>query len=247
MLMLLGLFRENMEIVAVSSTHKEVSAHKVARSTVISYTRVRVALSHTLRCYPYKTQRPHELLPGDFLKRRAFAVGRFKIWRKMTIGYLKCCGQTKPISHSEGMSTPTTSEFGLPKILELSCKLHYTGESHDVVWIYHVYHYWAFFFFQEMYDSGFVTLSVTGQINADISHHPWLINTCWKVWFLCRMMLHPILLDVLISWACRLVMIGFWAAILLMRGLPDPHISVRIILGFRVTWSRKSIAIDRHQ
>ena len=52
--------------------------------------------------------------------------GYFKRWQKMTIGCLTCCGPTKSISHFEGLSIPTTAQFELLKILEISCKLHCT-------------------------------------------------------------------------------------------------------------------------
>ena len=93
--------------------------------------------------------------------------GRFKRWWKMTIGCVTCCGPTKLISRSEGLSTPTTAEFGLPKILELSWKLHCTTRksryrldlTHTVI---------GPFFFEEMRDSGFVTATVTGERYADM-------------------------------------------------------------------------------
>ena len=52
--------------------------------------------------------------------------GRSKRWRKMTTGCLMCCALTKPISHFQSLSTPTTAEFGLLIFPELSCKLHCT-------------------------------------------------------------------------------------------------------------------------
>ncbi|GFT54171.1 uncharacterized protein TNCV_698981 [Trichonephila clavipes] len=63
----------------------------------------------------------------------------------------------------EGLSTPTTAEFGLLKILELSWKTPLHDEK-VTVWV-------GFttstvisraFFFEEMRDSGFVTATVTG-------------------------------------------------------------------------------------
>ncbi|GFU87480.1 DUF4817 domain-containing protein [Trichonephila clavipes] len=50
----------------------------VARRTGIPYTTVWLALRCTLRCYPYKIHRHHELLPGDSVNRRAFAVWAFQ-------------------------------------------------------------------------------------------------------------------------------------------------------------------------
>ncbi|GFV02641.1 transposable element Tcb1 transposase [Trichonephila clavipes] len=49
-----------------------------------------------------------------------------------------CCGPTKLISRSEGLSTPTTAEFGLLKILELSWKLHYTTRKSRIALHAHI-------------------------------------------------------------------------------------------------------------
>ncbi|GFV63996.1 RNA-directed DNA polymerase from mobile element jockey [Trichonephila clavipes] len=65
--------KDEMETVAGSSMHGEVSARAVARRTGIPYTTVWWALRRTLRCYQYKIHWPHELLPGDSVNRRAFA------------------------------------------------------------------------------------------------------------------------------------------------------------------------------
>ncbi|GFW03731.1 DUF4817 domain-containing protein [Trichonephila clavipes] len=63
--------KDEMETVAGSSMHGEVSARAVARRIGIPYTTIWLALRRTLRCYPYKIYRHHELLPGDSV---AFAV-----------------------------------------------------------------------------------------------------------------------------------------------------------------------------
>ncbi|GFV12372.1 DUF4817 domain-containing protein [Trichonephila clavipes] len=70
--------KDEMETVAGSSMHGEVSARAVARRTGIPYTTVWLALRRTFRCYPYKIHRHHELLPGDSVNRRAFAVWAFQ-------------------------------------------------------------------------------------------------------------------------------------------------------------------------
>ncbi|GFU58641.1 RNA-directed DNA polymerase from mobile element jockey [Trichonephila clavipes] len=70
--------KDEMETVAGSSMHGEVSVRAVARRTGIPYTTVWLALRRTLRCYPYKIHRHHELLPGDSVNRRAFAVWAFQ-------------------------------------------------------------------------------------------------------------------------------------------------------------------------
>ncbi|GFU11564.1 DUF4817 domain-containing protein [Trichonephila clavipes] len=54
--------KNEMETVAGSSMHGEVSILAVARRTGIPYTTVWLALRRTLRCYPYKIHRHHELL-----------------------------------------------------------------------------------------------------------------------------------------------------------------------------------------
>ena len=66
--------QEEMEIVAGSSTHGEVSTREVSRNNGIPYSTVWVVLQRTLLSYPYKIERHHELLPGDCMKRRAFEV-----------------------------------------------------------------------------------------------------------------------------------------------------------------------------
>ncbi|GFV90883.1 RNA-directed DNA polymerase from mobile element jockey [Trichonephila clavipes] len=70
--------KNEMETVAGSSMHVEVSARAVARRTGITYTTVWLALRRTLRCYPYKIHRHHELLTGDSVNRRAFAGRGFQ-------------------------------------------------------------------------------------------------------------------------------------------------------------------------
>ena len=70
--------QEEMETAVGSSMHEEVSILAVARRNGISCTIVCLALRCTLRCYPYKIHRYHELLPGDLVKPRAFAVWVFQ-------------------------------------------------------------------------------------------------------------------------------------------------------------------------
>ena len=77
-------------------------------------------------------------------------------------------GLTKLIPCSEGLSTPTTPEFGLSKILELSWKLQQQGEKVRV-WVgFNTSTFIGPFFFEEMRDSGFLTAIVTGERYADI-------------------------------------------------------------------------------
>ena len=51
---------------------------------------------------------------------------RTKRWQMKKFGCLMCCEPTKTISHFDGLPTPTTAEFGLLNVPELSCKLHCT-------------------------------------------------------------------------------------------------------------------------
>ena len=67
-----------MEIAVGSSMSGEVSSREVAHRTSIPCTTVCAAVWRTLLCHPYKIQRHHELLPGDFVKRRAFAEWAFQ-------------------------------------------------------------------------------------------------------------------------------------------------------------------------
>ena len=84
-----------------------------------------------------------------------------------TIGCLMCCGPTKPISHFEVLSTPTTVEFGLLKVPELSCKLKCTTtQSRCDVDLSHL-PLSGPFHFEEMLDSGFEIASVTGERHAN--------------------------------------------------------------------------------
>ena len=62
----------------LSSMHVDVSARAVAHRTGIPCITVWLALRRILRCYPYKTHRYHELLLGDLVKWRAFAVSAFQ-------------------------------------------------------------------------------------------------------------------------------------------------------------------------
>ena len=65
-----------METIAGSSMYGEVSARTVVRRIGIAYSTVWLALRRTLRFYPYKIHRYHELLPGDLVK--AFAIWAFQ-------------------------------------------------------------------------------------------------------------------------------------------------------------------------
>ncbi|GFU76064.1 hypothetical protein TNCV_5036721 [Trichonephila clavipes] len=73
------------------------------------------------------------------------------------------------------------------------------------------------------------------------SHHPpaWLINTCWNARFVCRMALHPMLLDAWKKISCaggRLVMIAcLQPPLSSCLASQVPRISVRAIIGFGVT------------
>ncbi|GFW64680.1 uncharacterized protein TNCV_700831 [Trichonephila clavipes] len=74
----------------------------------------------------------------------------------------------KLISRSESLSTPTTAEFRLLKILELSWKLHCTTrKSRYGLDLPHL-PLARLFFFEEMRDSSFVTATVMGERYADM-------------------------------------------------------------------------------
>ena len=109
--------QEEMEIVASSSTHGEVSTREVACRTGISCTTVWVALRHALLCNAYKIQDHHKLARPLYETENIFGVGISKDddW------LCNVCGLTKPISHMEGLSYFTIVEFGLLKIPELLC------------------------------------------------------------------------------------------------------------------------------
>ena len=154
-----------METAAGSSTLGEVSAREVARRSGIPYTTVLVR--YILLSYPYKIEHRHELLPSNFAKRRAFTVCGFQ---KMTEGddwLSNMLWIDEALSHFESLSTPTTAEFGLLKILDFSYFAR--RESHIVVRIYRIYRYRALLFLEEMRDSGLKTVSEAGENYADMS------------------------------------------------------------------------------
>ena len=70
--------QEEMETVVGSSMHEEVGAGAVALRTGIPYVTVWLALRRTLRLYPYKIHRFHELLPGDLVSGGHLRCGCFK-------------------------------------------------------------------------------------------------------------------------------------------------------------------------
>ena len=76
-------------------------------------------------------------------------------------------GPTKPVSHFLGLSTPTSAEFSLLKILELSCKLLGTTKKQQRgVDSLHLPLTNIFsFFFEEMYDSDFETVRTSTSSN----------------------------------------------------------------------------------
>ena len=105
----------------------------------------------------YKIQRQHELLSGDFVKRRAFAVWAFQTSTDLVdlsflldislhcpkiglrdligcvIGCVRGCGPTKPILYFKCPSTSSTSEFASLKFPEHSCKLHCMAKNSQCV------------------------------------------------------------------------------------------------------------------
>ncbi|GFX28253.1 DUF4817 domain-containing protein [Trichonephila clavipes] len=114
--------KDEMETLAGSSMHGEVSARAVARRTGILYTTVWLALRRTLRYYPYKIHRHHELIPGDSVIWRAFAVWAFQKMAEDDYWLSNLLWTDE--AHFTLRESVNTAEFGLLKILELSWKLH---------------------------------------------------------------------------------------------------------------------------
>ncbi|GFW28369.1 uncharacterized protein TNCV_4640341 [Trichonephila clavipes] len=160
--------KDEMETVAGSSMHGEFSARAVARRTGIPYTTVWLALRRTLRCYPYKIHRHHELLPGDSVNRRAFAVWAFQ----------------KMVEDDDWLSNllwTDEAHFTLRgSVITHNCRIWATENPRTVVetplhnekvtvWVgFTTSTVIGPFFCEEMRDSGFVTATVTGERYADI-------------------------------------------------------------------------------
>ncbi|GFW15805.1 uncharacterized protein TNCV_3583031 [Trichonephila clavipes] len=160
--------KDEMETVAGSSMHGEVSARAVARRTGIPYTTVWLTLRRTLRCYPYKIHRHHELLPGDSVNRRAFAVWAFQ----------------KMAEDDDWLSNllwTDEAHFTLRESANtLNCRIWATENPRTVVetplhdekvtvWVgFTTSTVIGPFFFEEMRDSGFVTATVTGERYSDM-------------------------------------------------------------------------------
>ncbi|GFV11914.1 uncharacterized protein TNCV_109621 [Trichonephila clavipes] len=160
--------KDEMETVAGSSMHGEVSARAVARRTGISYTTVWLALRRTLRCYPYKIHRHHELLPGDSVNRRALAVWAFQkmaedddwlsnfLWTDEAHFTLRGSVNTHNcrIWATENPRTVVETPLHNEKVTV------WVGFTTSTVIVP--------FFFEEVRDSGFVTATVTGEWYADM-------------------------------------------------------------------------------
>ncbi|GFT11534.1 uncharacterized protein TNCV_2523491 [Trichonephila clavipes] len=160
--------KDEMETVAGSSTHVEVSARAVARRTGIPYSTVWLAVRRTLRCYLYKIHRHHELLPGDSVNRRAFVVWVFQ----------------KMAEDDDWLSNLLWTDEAhftlLGSVNTNNCRIWATENPRTVVetplhdekvtvWVgYTTSTVIGPFFFEEMRDSGFVTATVTGERYADM-------------------------------------------------------------------------------
>ncbi|GFV92937.1 uncharacterized protein TNCV_1693301 [Trichonephila clavipes] len=160
--------KDEMETVAGSSMHGEVSARAVARRTGIPYTTVWLALRRTLRCYPYKIHRHHELLPGDSVNRRAFAVWAFQKmaedddWLSNLLWTDEAHFTLRGSVNTHNCRIWATEN---PRTV-LETPLH--GEK-ITVWVgFTTSTIIGPFFFEEMRDSGFVTATVTGERYADM-------------------------------------------------------------------------------
>ncbi|GFS87703.1 uncharacterized protein TNCV_2942791 [Trichonephila clavipes] len=141
---------------------------RVRLCTGIPYTTVWLALRRTLRCYPYKIHRHHELLPGDSVNRRAFAVWAFQ----------------KMAEDDDWLSNLLwTDEAHLTlqgSVNTHNCRIWATENPRTVmetplhdekvtVWVgFTTSTVIGPFFFEEMRDSGFVTATVTGERYADM-------------------------------------------------------------------------------
>ena len=160
--------QEEVEIVTGSSTHGEVSAREVAHCAGIPFITLWIAVRRTLRCHPYKIQRHHELLSGNFVKRRVIDVcvfqkmaeddnGLFNIlWIKETPFTFR--GSVK--SHNcrnwaaKNFRTILETAFHAEKV---TMRCWFTTST--VI---------GPFFLKKMNDSGFVTVRVTDERYADV-------------------------------------------------------------------------------
>ncbi|GFV76227.1 uncharacterized protein TNCV_4673161 [Trichonephila clavipes] len=136
--------------------------------TGIPYTTVWLALRRTLRCYPYKIHRHHELLPGDSVNRRAFVVWAFQ----------------KRAEDDDWLSNllwTDEAHFTLRGSLNThNCRIWATENPRTVVetplhdekvtvWVgFTTSTVLVPFFFEEMRDSGFVTATLTSERYADM-------------------------------------------------------------------------------
>ncbi|GFU22724.1 uncharacterized protein TNCV_762991 [Trichonephila clavipes] len=160
--------KDEMETVLSSSMHGEVSARAVARRTGIPYTTVWLAFRRTLRCYPCKINRHHELFPSDSVIRRAFAVWAFQ----------KMAEDDDLLSN---LLWTDEAHFTLRwSVNTHNCRIWATENPRTVVetplhdekvtiWVgFTTSTVIGLFFFKEMRDSGFVTATVTGELYADM-------------------------------------------------------------------------------
>ena len=85
----------------------------------------------------------------------------------MTLGCL-CCGPTKPISHFESQSTPTTAEFQLLKNPRTFAQTPLHDEKVTVWRGFTASTVIGPFFFKKMRDSGFETVSMRGERYANM-------------------------------------------------------------------------------
>ncbi|GFT57444.1 uncharacterized protein TNCV_4515411 [Trichonephila clavipes] len=160
--------KDEMETVAGSSMHVEVSARAVARRTGIPYTTVWLALRRTLRCYPYKIHWHHELLPGDSVNRRAFAVWAFQKMAEDDDWLSNLLWTDEAHFTLRGsVNTHNCRIWATENPRTVAWKLHCTTRKSRYGLDLHIYRSRAFFF-KEMHDSGFVTATVTSERYADM-------------------------------------------------------------------------------
>ncbi|GFT99002.1 uncharacterized protein TNCV_3793841 [Trichonephila clavipes] len=157
------MVKDEMETVAGSSMHGEVSAHAVARRTGIPYTTVWLALRRTLRCYPYKIHQHHELLPGDSVNRKVFQkMAEDDDWLSNLLWTDEAHFMLRGSVNTHNCRIWATEN---PRTV-VETPLH---DEKVTVWVgFATSTVIGLFFFKEMCDSGFVTTTVTGERYADM-------------------------------------------------------------------------------
>ncbi|GFU25075.1 uncharacterized protein TNCV_568301 [Trichonephila clavipes] len=139
-----------------------------APCTGIPYTTVWLVLRSTLRCYPFKIHRHHELLPGDSGNRRAFAVWAFQkmaedeYWLSNLLWTDEAHFTLRGSVNSHNSRIWATEN---PRTV-VETPLH---DKKVAVWVgFTTSTVIEPFFFEEMRDSAFVAATMTGERYADM-------------------------------------------------------------------------------